>query len=166
MSTRIPIHLLKNVRVLADVPRSAYVHAPRCEDPLDEKKRRSFLRMLRRGPAEPAATPPKRRGPGINQSLNAALWCRIFGSTGHPVSLALVCRDQKGDFGVIVDEASVAESGNLMLSGRVEFPTYGPIELMQACCVGVPADARLVIDELFVQPAQSQSGQRTGSHRA
>ena len=148
MSATLPTKLLK-LKILAEVPRSIYMEGPAAEDVKDEKKRLDFLKMLRRGPSEPAQVPP-RKTKALHQ-LNAAVWMRFTDVPPQPVALVLVYRDQKGEFAVMVDEAQVGPSRSVMLSGNVTIEARGPIEYVRACCAGVEDGQRYVVDELYVQ---------------
>ncbi len=152
MSTAIPTNLLKLI-MLAEVPRSIYMDAPACDNPKDEKKRLDFLKLLRRTPAAEKA-PVNSKTKSLHQ-LNAALWLRFPEVPAKPVGLFLVYRDQKGEFGVMVDEVKGAQS--LMLSGNVTIEARGPIEYLYACCTGIEEGQRYVVDELYVQKVPAAS---------
>ncbi len=157
MSTAIPTNLLKLI-MLAEVPRSIYMDAPKCDNARDEKRRLDFLKMLRRAPAaEPASVTSKTKS--VHQ-LNAALWLRFPEMPTKPVALFIVYRDQKGEFAVMVDEVKAAQS--LMLSGNVTIEARGTIEYLYACCSGVAEGQRYVVDELYVQkvPAESAANEK------
>ncbi len=153
MTPVFPIHLFQ-VHDLADVPRSVYSEGPYCENPLDSEKRRTFLARLRRGPEGNS------RGQSPNQTyqyeFNAAVWMNFARQPGKPISLALVYRDARGEYGVIVDEAGVSETGAAMLSGNVTIESRGPLLALRACCLGLEGAPAFSVDELYVQRVNSE----------
>jgi hypothetical protein len=164
MTTLLPANLFK-LRQLAEVPRSVFAAAPTLDDARDEKKRLSFLGMLRRGPTPktPATAP---RPLNAEHTFNAAVWIRFADVPKQAISLVLVFKDQKGEFGVVVDEAPVGASRSIMLSGNVTINVRGDIEYLRACCSGVDSNQRYVIDELYVQRVNTHDAKDSGLRRA
>ncbi|MFE8070951.1 hypothetical protein QQM79_07810 [Marinobacteraceae bacterium S3BR75-40.1] len=163
MSAPIPKHLLKKIYVLAEVPRSTFSDAPHCGDATDTGKRHAFLKLLRKG-AKDQQEPRNARNTPKEHVLNAAAWLQFSRPPEQPVALALLYRDQKGEFAVIVEEARASESGALMLSGEVRFKTRGPVEFMQACCLGTDGQYLMKVEEVYVQQspyAESELKQNT-----
>lgn len=148
MSPVFPIHLFR-VRTLAEVPRSIFSDAPQCEDPLDREKRRNFLAKLRRGKSQ--IHPTQMPNQTFHYDFNAAVWMQFVQQPQKPISLALVYRDSRGEYGVIVDEAGVSDRGAAMLSGNVTIESRGPIQSLPACCLGVEDSISFSVEELYVQ---------------
>lgn len=157
------IEVNSDVRLIAELPRSVYRGPEVPRDLKDDSSRLSFLRLLRRKPAE---TVPAHNLTRTEQSFNAALWLRFRKPYSGTVAFILLYRDQKGEHQVQVDQGSLSSSTNLMLSGRVTLSVYGELEYMAACCRGLDAGQGFVVDELFVQrDAQATAGQK-GLRRA
>jgi len=153
MTPVFPIHLFR-VHDLADVPRSVYSDAPRCEDPFDSEKRRNFLARLRRGPASHNGQPSPTQT--YQYEFNAAVWMHFARQPNKPISLALVYRDSQGEYGVIVDEVGVSETGAAMLSGNVTIESRGPLQHLRACCLGLESAPPFSVEELYVQRTNTE----------
>ncbi|MCG8609357.1 MAG: hypothetical protein MI864_02380 [Pseudomonadales bacterium] len=168
MNEKIPTKLLK-MKVLAQVPMSEYVDGPKCSDPLDEKKRSSFLQKLRLGQGKEGNSKVAAAGkaPLKEMTFNAAMWLRLFEVEGQFVSFFLVYRDDSGEFAVLIDEARVdGEAPSVMLTNNVSLTVRGEVQYIKACCAGLREGQRYFVDELYVQKVQTEQEQANLKRRA
>lgn len=160
MSATIPTHLLKKIQVLAEVPHSVFSDAPRIENGSDPAKRHAFLKLLRKGPKQATETAGGKKA--VKEHVfNAAAWLKLAQTASRPIALAIRYRDERGEFAVVIEEATASETGALMLSGEARFNTTGLVESMQICCVGADANNIIKVEEVFVQPAVTENENAT-----
>lgn len=148
MNEKIPTKFLKLTK-LAEVPRAEYMDGPSATDLLDESKRKSFLRMLRK-PQKATQSIVNDRSP-VSLTFNAAAWMRVPDSTQKTVSLVICYKDVTGEYALVVDEADIGSDDSLMLSGCVTLESIGTPEYIRACCAGLSEGQLTFVDELHVQ---------------
>ncbi len=152
MNEKIPVRCLR-LHKLADVPMTEYRLDQVPEALQDEGLRHAFIRMLRGSGPDKTQTPATNSRTPLTLSFNVAAWLRLSPGEKRKVSLLLNYRDASGDFGILVDEATLAGGIATMLTGCVTFTTRGYPEYLQVSCAGLQSGQRLVVDELFVQRA-------------
>ncbi|MCP5169578.1 MAG: hypothetical protein H6999_07465 [Hahellaceae bacterium] len=154
MSEQIPLNILRP-RILAEVPVSEYSDLAKPTQLHQAEKRRSFISLLRSGsaPKTPAAQNSTQK---CVYEFNVAAWIRVSRSEKQVFSLVLCFEDAKGERAVLVDEAEISANYSLMLAGKAEIKSHGPLKSLRVGCVGLRPDQRPIIDELHVQRIQNQ----------
>ncbi|WP_020407727.1 hypothetical protein [Hahella ganghwensis] len=164
MTDIIPSKLLK-LKVLAEVPRSEFCDAPKCDNPANSASRLSFIKKLRMGPKKDAK-PDNRRKPIVKETFNAAAWIRFVNSPSQPISFWLVYRDERDEFAVMLDEAKLNAGSSTMLSGCATIEVKGEIEYMRACCSGARDGELYSVEELYVQKVREEAGSASSQRTA
>lgn len=153
-SEKMPAKFLKQAIELAEVPRAEYMPAPRCENPQDESKRRSFFGLLKKSAPEQKVMPNTRN---LSLVLNSALWMRVFAQDQQLISFFLLYGDESGHHAILVDEAMVsADQSSVMFTNNIAIQARGELEYIKVACTGL-LPGKYIVDELFVQQVKQAS---------
>ncbi len=159
--SRMPANLLK-MRVIYDLP----VHLYRQDQPDPETMkspgaRLSFLKFLRQDKAPESIltlTNNKRK-----MDFNAAIWLEFAESPDKPISLWLMCEDEKGCHAELVDEQRVLGGTSLMLSGNVRVTARGEIKSLRLACAGFADEVRFRLGDHHVKLLSENAAHRRAS---
>ncbi|GLQ32117.1 hypothetical protein [Litoribrevibacter albus] len=132
---------------LKQIPRSQYMDAPVCKDPLNEKSRKSFFKMLRRKNHAPTAT----AAVSSQKSFSAAAWLSFDVEVSGSISLLLTFEDAYGEQHVVVDKTDARGTKSVMLSGNAVLDIQGDLESLKIQCLGIAPAIRCWVDDVYVQ---------------
>lgn len=82
---------------------------------------------------------------------NLAAWLGFRYQPQNTLSIVLRYEDSLGKHEVLVDQCSVPDGLQMMLSGRVQIHAVGSIKHMNVYCSGIEPGFVVRVDELFVQ---------------
>ncbi|MFC3150399.1 hypothetical protein ACFOEK_05125 [Litoribrevibacter euphylliae] len=160
MNKSIPTRFLRDSTKLLEVPLSEFLDRPKCENPLDQKSRLDFFKLLR-GKSKEAPTQPK-VNPNLKQAhqFNTAVWLSFKNPPEKPVALLLQYKDSKGEFAIVVDESVPDSSTTMMLSGDTYLEFYGELEYLKAIATGLKREHLFFVEDVHVQRIRTKEEQK------
>ena len=149
MSKTLPARFLKSATLLQEVPKSEFLDAPICEEPLNPKSRLDFFKKLR-GKLAPEAKPKINPKQKLTRQFNAAAWLSFKSPPTKPVALLFSYKDCKGEFAVVIDESVPDGQATMMLSGDTSLEFYGELEYLNVIATGLKKEHYFFIEDVHV----------------
>lgn len=160
MNKSIPARFLRDSTQLLEVPQSEFLDKPQCKNPLDQKSRLDFFKLLRGKskdtPAQPKVNPKQKQ----TRQFNTAVWLSFKNPPEKPVALLLQYKDSKGEFAVVVDESVPDSSTTMMLSGDTYLEFYGELEYLRAIATGLKQEHLFFVEDVHVQRIRSKNANK------
>lgn len=132
---------------LKQIPRSQYMDAPNCKDPLNEKSRKRFFQMLRRKPAPQKPV----KSTNSKETFSIATWLSFDKEVQGTLNLLMTYEDDWGEQSVTVEKTVARGTKSVMLSGQATIEVQGDLESLKIELLGLAPDIRCWVDDVHFQ---------------
>ncbi|MFC3150148.1 hypothetical protein ACFOEK_03850 [Litoribrevibacter euphylliae] len=132
---------------LKQIPRSQYMDAPICKDPLNEKSRKSFFQLLRKkqAPKKPTTSSNSR------ETFSVAAWLSFDVEVQGAYSLLITYEDSWGEQDAVIEKTVARGTKSIMLSGQATIEVKGDLESLKVQLLGLPPETRCWVDDVHFQ---------------
>lgn len=128
------------------IPRAEYLDLPKCQDPMDEKSRYNFFKLLR-GKSKNASN----NSEPSQKTYSAATWLSFEKPVTGSVSLLITFSDAYGEQHVWIDKSELNQADSAMLSGYATLDIVGKLDNVKVECIGLPEGTKGRVDDVHFQ---------------